>query len=107
MIARLKYGAVLALPTAFFFWWNTIAAQAIDADLARKCSALTDRVYPLRVPGNPAAGRLNGSGKALRDYFNQCVAHGGVVDTHDQGSGSGAIPAERDEEPAQTPNQTK
>jgi hypothetical protein len=31
-------------------------AKAVTLDIARKCKALTNAAYPLRVPGNPAAG---------------------------------------------------
>ena len=59
---------------------TTRSAIAITAELARKCGALTDKAYPLRVPGNPAAGREHGTAKEVRDYFNKCVANGGNVD---------------------------
>jgi hypothetical protein len=54
--------------------------MAITAELAKKCGALTDKAYPLRVPGNPAAGREYGTAKKVRDYFNKCVANGGNID---------------------------
>ena len=59
---------------------TTRSAIAITAELARKCGALTDKAYPLRVPGNPAAGREHGTAKEVRDYFNKCVANGGNID---------------------------
>jgi hypothetical protein len=40
---------------------------------------LTDKAYPLRVPGNPAAGREHGTAKEVRDYFNKCVANRGNI----------------------------
>ena len=53
--------------------------MAITAELAKKCGALTDKAYPLRVPGNPAAGREYGTAKKVRDCFNKCVANGGNI----------------------------
>jgi hypothetical protein len=55
------------------------SASAITAEVAKKCGALTDMAYPLRVPGNPAAGRTHGTPQDLKDYFNKCVANGGNV----------------------------
>lgn len=57
----------------------TRSALAITADVAKKCQGLTTEAYPLRVPGNPAAGRTNGTAEELRDYFKKCVANGGNV----------------------------
>ena len=54
-------------------------ALAITADIARKCGELADKAYPPRVPGNPAAGHLNGTSQDVQDYFNKCVANGGRV----------------------------
>jgi hypothetical protein len=54
-------------------------ACAIGVEIAKKCSALTDKAYPLRVLGNPAAGRTIGSAQDIRDYFNKCVANGGYA----------------------------
>jgi hypothetical protein len=54
-------------------------ALAITAEVARKCGDLTDKAYPPREPGNPAAGHLNGTSQDVQDYFNKCVANGGKV----------------------------
>jgi hypothetical protein len=74
----LKYGiALIAL-----IWFSQVlptGALAITVEVATKCSALTDKAFPLRVPGNPAAGRTHGTGQDLREYFNKCVASGGNV----------------------------
>jgi hypothetical protein len=51
--------------------------MGITVELARKCRTLTDKAYPLRVPGNPAAGREHGTAKEVRDYFKKCVANKG------------------------------
>jgi hypothetical protein len=77
--AKLKYGITLialiccsqVLPTE---------ALAVTVEVGRKCSALTDKAFPLLVPGNPAAGRTHGTGQDLREYFNKCVAHGGNME---------------------------
>jgi hypothetical protein len=53
--------------------------MAITVELAKKCGALTDKAFPLRVPGNPAAGREHGTAKEVRDYFNKCVANRGNI----------------------------
>jgi hypothetical protein len=57
----------------------TQSALAITAEVAKKCGDLTDKAYPLRVPGNPAAGHLNGTQKDVENYFNKCVTNGGKV----------------------------
>jgi hypothetical protein len=54
-------------------------ALAITAEVARKCGYLADKAYPPRVPGNPAAGHLNGTSRDVQNYFNKCVANGGRV----------------------------
>jgi hypothetical protein len=53
------------------------SASAITAEVAKKCGALSDKAYPPRVIGNPAAGRQNGTTQDFRNYFNKCVANGG------------------------------
>jgi hypothetical protein len=57
----------------------TRSALAITAEVAKKCQGLATQAYPLRVPGNPAAGRTHGTAEGFRDYFNKCVANGGNV----------------------------
>jgi hypothetical protein len=52
-------------------------ALAITAEVAKKCGGLTDKAYPPRVPGNPAAGHLNGTSQDVQVYFNKCVVNGG------------------------------
>jgi hypothetical protein len=54
-------------------------ASAVTADVAKTCETLTDKAYPPRVPGNPAAGIATGTGQAAQRYYNNCVAHGGNV----------------------------
>jgi hypothetical protein len=55
------------------------SAFAITAEVARKCGELTDKAYPPREPGNPAAGHLNGTSQDVDNYFKKCVANGGDV----------------------------
>lgn len=59
---------------------TTRSAMTITVELAKKCGALTDKAFPLRVPGNPAAGREHGTAKEARDYFSKCVANRGTID---------------------------
>jgi hypothetical protein len=58
---------------------TTSNAPAVSVEVARKCSALTAKAYPPRVPGNPAAGSAKGGGLAQQEYFKRCVANGGNV----------------------------
>jgi hypothetical protein len=53
------------------------SAFAITAEVAKNCSALATKAYPLRYPGNPAGGRVNGTGADFQKYFSKCVANGG------------------------------
>lgn len=79
MPAKLKHRIALV---ALIFLSDASTAQsalAITVELAKKCRALTAMAYPPRVPGNPAAGRLNGTSEDVRDYFDKCVANGGQV----------------------------
>ena len=79
MPATLKHRTALV---ALIFLLHALMAQsasAITAEVAKKCSALTDKAYPPRVPGNPAAGHLNGTSQDVENYFNKCVANGGKV----------------------------
>ena len=55
-------------------------ARAVTVEVARKCKVLTDKAYPSREPGNPAAGSAKGGGRVAQDYFEKCVANGGKVD---------------------------
>jgi hypothetical protein len=59
---------------------TTQSALAITPELAKKCAALADKAYPLRAPGNSAAGREHGTAKEVREYYNKCVANGGNID---------------------------
>jgi hypothetical protein len=85
MLTKLRYDTALLALVFLAHLPTTQGAIAITVELARKCGALTDKAYPLRVPGNPAAGREHGTAKDVRDYFNKCVANRGNI-------GSGAPP---------------
>ena len=77
MSAKLKHWTALV---ALIFLSHALVAQsalAVTAEVARKCGALSDKAYPPRVPGNPAAGHLNGTSQDVQVYFNKCVANGG------------------------------
>ena len=77
MPMKLLYGTGLLALVCVVHLPATRSAMAVTAELARKCGVLTDKAYPLRVQGNPAAGREHGTAKEVIDYFNKCVANGG------------------------------
>jgi hypothetical protein len=77
MPTKLRCGTVLLALICLAHLPVTRSAMAVTAELAKKCDALTDKAYPSRVPGNPAAGREHGTAKEVRDYFNKCLAKGG------------------------------
>jgi hypothetical protein len=54
-------------------------ASAVTAEMAKRCSALTAKVFPPRVIGNPGAGSAKGNGWAEQAYFKKCVASGGKI----------------------------
>lgn len=58
----------------------TNRASAITVELGKKCQALTDKAFPPRVIGNPAAGSAKGSGRDAQAYFTKCVKNDGKVD---------------------------
>ena len=82
MLAKMTYGAALTALICLADQGVATSATAIPAELARKCSILANRAYPLRVSHNPASGRKHGSAQAVRDYFNRCVANGGKMKGH-------------------------
>jgi hypothetical protein len=79
MFANMKFGALAGL-VCIAVGCMTVGASAVTAEVAKKCAALTAKVYPPRVPGNPAAGLAEGTAQSKRDYFNKCVANGGNMD---------------------------
>lgn len=58
----------------------TDKASAVTVEVAKKCNALTEKGFPPRVPGNPAAGSAKGSGAAQQAYYGKCLANGGKMD---------------------------
>jgi hypothetical protein len=58
----------------------TTGASAITVEVAKACNVLTDKAFPPRQAGNPAAGSAKGTAQDQRAYFNKCVANGGKVD---------------------------
>ncbi len=80
MIGRVRFGYVLLALISMALGSIPDSAQAITAEVARKCNALTAKQFPPREPGNPAAGSAKGSGRDQNAFFNKCVANGGKVD---------------------------
>jgi hypothetical protein len=79
MPTKLSSGIALAL-VCLAQLPTTQSASAITVELAKKCRDMTDKAFPLRVPGKPAAGRERGTAKELYDYFNRCVTKNGDID---------------------------
>jgi hypothetical protein len=79
MPAKLKHRTALITLIFVIHALTAQSALAITVEVARKCGALADKAYPPRIPGNPAAGYLNGTSQDVRDYFTKCVAKGGEV----------------------------
>jgi hypothetical protein len=77
MFASVKgCGALVAL---VFIGLMTHSAATETVEISKKCNALAAKVFPPRVPGNPAAGSAKGSGQAQREYYKKCVANGGKM----------------------------
>ena len=56
-------------------------ANAITAEVAKKCQILREKQFPPRVIGNPAAGSAKGSWRDQTEFFRKCVANGGNMDS--------------------------
>ena len=83
MFAHVKFGtALVGLVCIAVGCMNGGALAVTDAEVAKKCAALTAKAFPPRVPGNPAAGLAKGTAQSERDYFNKCVANRGNMDDH-------------------------
>ena len=81
MFAHVKFGtALVGLVCIVVGCMNGGALAVTDAEVAKKCAALTAKAFPPRVPGNPAAGLAKGTAQSERDYFNKCVANRGNMD---------------------------
>jgi hypothetical protein len=65
------------------------AFAAPTAELAKKCAALTQKAFPPRVVGNPAAGSFGGSSRSQQTFFNECVKNAGSVDEEVPNKGLG------------------
>ena len=79
MLAKLGLASALAGLICIALPLTPQGASAVTADVAKRCSALTAKVFPPRVIGNPAAGSAKGSGLAEQAYFKRCVTSGGRV----------------------------
>ena len=55
-------------------------ANAITAEVAKKCNLLLQKQFPPRQAGNPAAGSTKGSSQDEREFFKKCVDNGGNMD---------------------------
>jgi hypothetical protein len=74
-----KSGTALIATFGVAYLLATPSASAITVEVAKKCDVLTEKAYPRRVPGNPAAGHKQGTAEEIQDYFNKCVANDGNV----------------------------
>lgn len=72
-------GSCVLKPQSEHLTFPKMPSRAAGTELARKCEAQTAKTYPLRVPGNPAAG-AKGTERVRADYFNKCVRNGGRID---------------------------
>lgn len=106
MPTKLKFLATLGASICLAPLLTPLSAAAITAEVAKKCGALADKAYPPRMPGNPAAGRSNGTAKDFRDYFNKCVANQGNA-TEQGNQKATQTPASGSGQGNQTPQQAK
>jgi len=79
MLVNVKFWITLVALLCIVIGPTADKASAVTADVAKKCNALTDKAFPPRVPGNPAAGSAKGSGADQQAYYRKCVANGGKV----------------------------
>ena len=80
MSIRLSSGCVFLALIGVAFGSIPEQASAVTVEVARKCEGLMAKAFPLREPGNPAAGNTKGNGREAQSYFEKCVANGGNVD---------------------------
>jgi hypothetical protein len=80
MLTDLRFGGAFLVLTCMALGSTSNRAAAVTVEVARSCKALTDKAYPPREPGNPAAGSAKGGGRVAQDYFNKCVANRGTID---------------------------
>jgi len=80
MFTKVKFAGALVALVCIVVGPMTNRASAVSVEVAKKCNALAAKAFPPRVTGNPAAGSAKGSGRAMQEYFNKCVANGGNMD---------------------------
>jgi hypothetical protein len=108
MSTKLKNATALLALICLAHLSTTQSAVAITVELAKKCGVLTDKAYPLRVPGNPAAGREHGTVQDVRDYFNKCVANKGNIGQQPPEPGDHTqTPSEGSDKSGQAPQQRR
>jgi hypothetical protein len=106
--AKLKSGPAVLAAISVAYLLATSSASAISVEVAKKCDVLTEKAYPLRVPGNPAAGHKHGSAKEIQDYFNKCVDNDGNVAAPAPGQDNNKTPpGQGSGQGGQTPGGTK
>lgn len=99
MLQKLNYAAALVALICIVGGVMTNGSSALTVDVARKCQTLIAKAYPPLVPGNPAAGRKNGTAQVVRAYFNKCAANGGNIEEQ--------APQDGSKDDAQTPKDAK
>ena len=108
MPAKLRSGTVLVAMIGVAYLLATPSASAITVEVAKKCNVVTEKAYPLRVPGNPAAGHKHGTAKEIQDYFNKCVANDGNVTPPESGQDNNkTTPNQGSGQGGQAPGETK
>ena len=75
-----KYGIALVTLIWLTLPLMTHSAFAVTVEVAKKCQTLSAKAFPPRVPGNPAAGVANGTGRDASAYFRKCVENGGNME---------------------------
>lgn len=80
---KVKYGLALILP-CLALPITAHSAFAITVEVAKKCQALQAKAFPPRMPANPAAGLMHGTGREAAAYFRKCVENGGNVEGSDK-----------------------
>ena len=104
-MSKLNFAAIVGLLFGLLGVVAPPQAVAITAEVAKKCGALSEKAFPPRVVGNPAAGRQNGTFQDFRNYFNKCVENGGNPPDQANQKATGA-PAAGDNK-TQAPSQNK
>lgn len=79
-----KYGIAFLVLVWLILPITARSAFAVTAEVAKKCQSLSAKAFPPRVPGNPAAGLMHGTGRDASEYFRKCVENGGNVEESHQ-----------------------